>query len=138
MHLNQWNQKGKVYLWRYEGNPKNYSGWHLHCDKAGASSLAELISALTHLDSRFHRTVNLTQPTHQQLGVPNSSAKAISDTKMVVSKDDVWSIKSEGGKTHFRFDDENMPMLLQAILGIPESKGDFSIGTKGSRLWFWW
>ncbi|MCV6622880.1 MAG: hypothetical protein OIF51_14140 [Cellvibrionaceae bacterium] len=138
MEPNQWNQKGKIYLWSYEGNPKNYSGWHLHCDKDGAASLAELISSFSNVSEACHRTVVLSRPNEQQLRVPNCSAKAMSDKKLVVSKQGKWGIESKDGKTYFCFDAEHLSKLVDAILGIPDGKGDFNIGTKGNWLWFWW
>lgn len=110
----------------------------MHCDKAGATSLAKLISSFSNVSEICQRTVVLSKPTEQQLSVPNCSAKVMSDTKLLVTKQEKWSIASEDGKTHVGFDGEHLSQLVEAILGISEGKGDFSIGPKGSRLWFWW
>ncbi|GAA0851691.1 hypothetical protein [Microbulbifer sediminum] len=138
MHLNEWIQKGRVYIWTYEGNPKSYRGWHLTCDKDGAESLAHLVAAIADADMGKRRTVKLTRPSDAQLLVPNCKFKHHSFDKLVVSHGSAWLIESDAERVVLSIPSELAESLKARISGIPRGKGDISMGIPGSELWFWW
>lgn len=73
--VNTWRQSGRVSLWRYTENERNYPGWNLNADAAGCRSLLELLDALT-ITGAGGRMVTVTQPTSEQLRVPNNRGGA--------------------------------------------------------------
>lgn len=67
---------GRVSLWRYTENERNYPGWNLNADAAGCRSLLELLDALT-ITGAGGRTVTVTQPTSEQHVGRNSVAPSL-------------------------------------------------------------
>ena len=138
MHPNEWKQSGKIYLWRYESNPRNYRGWHLNCDETGCDSLTSLISSFSELEESERRTVLLSKPTSHQLAVPGCNQKALSDERLVIGNSDQWALRSESGKTYLNICQDHIPKMIQGISEIKVGKGDRFIGKQGNEIWFWW
>jgi hypothetical protein len=42
----RWKQQGRVYLWRYKENRKNYPGWHFTADAVACNALLELFELM--------------------------------------------------------------------------------------------
>ena len=70
---NAWKQSGRISLWRYTENQRNFPGWHLNGDADGCQSLLALLDALA-ADGEGSRTVAIIAPTKTQLSVPNNKA----------------------------------------------------------------
>lgn len=138
MKMTEWKQKGVVSLWSYEGNPRHFPGWHLNCDEEGANSLVELVQALTASGVGAARTIKLSAPTKKQLSVPNCREKYKSSEKMVLNLSKKWVVVNADEKLIIEFPTEMANQLITGITGIAAGIGDYSIGSEGSKLWFWW
>ncbi|MBE5315421.1 MAG: hypothetical protein H4O13_08480 [Xanthomonadales bacterium] len=139
-----WKQRGKISLWRYTENQRNFPGWHLNADGEGCASLLDMIDALRgHLGSE--RNLRVSTPTPRQLAVPNNRAAAWIAPQL-------WMIQHHPEPEHWHFAGDLEPATLvvgahgldrlrEGVAGIPAKQGDYSIGAgrhRESRLWFWW
>lgn len=147
MHLpNAWKQSGRISLWRYTENQRNYPGWHLNADDAGCQSFAALLEALA-TDGCGSRTLALTSPTKAELRVPNNRggfADWLAPTKLRVDLSQAptdWVFPSDLDPATISIGTAWLDPLREGLAGIPKGKGDYSIGNckNGSlQLWFWW
>jgi hypothetical protein len=141
-----WKQQGNVSLWRYTENERNYPGWHLNADRTGCLSLLALVEELAHTPGS-HRSVQLSEPSSSQLRVPNNKggrAAWLAATKLRLScsaQADTWEFPPDLDPASLTVGSEWLEPLRAGIAGIPEGRGDHSIGHRrnGSLpLWFWW
>jgi hypothetical protein len=144
LSANAWKQTGRISLWRYTENERNYPGWHLNGDEAGCRSLAKLLDALA-ADGEGGRTLVVSAPTESQLRAPNNkSGRALwvspEKVRVVLSASPAeWSFPSELAPAVLTVGSSWLDQLREGLEGIPKGRGDFSIGGNGSLpLWFWW
>ena len=142
MNINQWKQKGEIYLWRYVGNPINYAGWHLSCNKEGCESFLELLGCFVGSSENAKRTVNISAPKNNQLKVPNCNGKFRSPPKLFISYDsknnEAWDFSEETEKVALSVGKMYLEKIKSGVSDVSQGKGDYSIGEKGKELWFWW
>lgn len=139
-----WKQRGRISVWRYTENRRNYGGWHLTADAEGADSVTALLVALNADPPGASRGLVVSPPSRQELGVPNNrqSGTVVPRKLRLMShaEADHWTLRQEG---------ENLLMIVGAdwilkirdgATGIAEGRGDFYIGenAEDERLWFWW
>ena|SRR5690606_2625984 len=142
---NSWKQSGRISLWRYTENERNFPGWHLNADAAGCQSLLALLDALA-ADGTGSRTVTVTAPTKAQLSVPNNKdglAAWMAPDKLRVTFSPTaheWSFPSQLDPAVITVGSAWLAQLRDGIVGIPTGRGDYSIGDRkgGLPLWFWW
>jgi hypothetical protein len=142
-----WKQAGRISLWRYTENERNFPGWHVTADATGCSSLISLLDAFASDNVAVSRTVEVVAPTPEILAVPNNrSGRAAwsAPTKLVLSFSTAaaqWSFPNSSDPAAFTVGSEWLALLRKGIEGIPNGLGDYSIGTQSNgnlRLWFWW
>jgi hypothetical protein len=144
-HANSWKQSGRVSLWRYTENERNYPGWHLNADAAGCQSLLALLVALS-ADGHGSRTVAITAPTKAELNVPNNKSGlaawvAPDKLRVALSSDpEEWSFPPQVDPAALTIGSGWLARLGEGIAGIPAGRGDYAIGDRkgGLPLWFWW
>jgi len=139
-----WKQRGRISLWRYTENQKNYPGWHLNADGEGCASLLELIDALSGRPGGNCR-LRLSSPSPQQLAVPNNRSAAWNAPQLWVIQHDPepehWHFASELESATLNAGARWLERLRKGVAGIPARQGDYSIGAgrlRESSLWFWW
>ena len=130
-------------LWRYTENQRNFPGWHLTADPAGCASLIALLDAFAADGTPSSRTLTVTAPTQAALAVPNNrSAAPVAPAKLRISLSPAateWSFPQSINPAELSVGADWLPVLRQAIAGIPQGKGDYSIGPSDSgSLWLWW
>ena len=142
MHVYSWSQKGNIYLWRYEGNPRDYSGWHFSTDREGAKSLLNLLNAMLKSENDCTRTIKLSLTTTDVLDKVGCTDKAISSDKLKlryeIEEDIDWRISVANGGIEILFDKRWLKYLIKGVNDILVGKGDYYIGHDNNQLWFWW
>ena len=149
-----WKLTGRVYLWRYRENTRNYPGWHLSTDRPGGASLLELFSLLPSASTPVYRTVPLTPPSQSVLAVPNNRggfARIWAPTKWRVAFDpssaaaNTWAFPAGADPAVLTFGSSYLAPLVRGVSDILRHTGDYSIAcesddpSESSReLWFWW
>lgn len=140
---NAWKQSGRISIWRYTENERNYPGWNLNADRAGCQSLLNLLDALA-ADGAGSRSIAITAPTKAQLGVPNNmrgQAAWVAPEKLRLTLSpvaDQWSFPPDLDPAAIEVGSTWLQALREGIAGIPEGRGDYAIGKGSLRLWFWW
>jgi hypothetical protein len=143
--FDRWKFTGKVYLWHYSQNARNFPGWHLTADAAGCQSLIELFKLLGTTSSPATRRISVTPPTREILSVPNSGILPWTAPDRLVltfhSDPRAWQITEANQVAEFVFGHSWLSQLQAGISGIGQGQGDYSIGNPNvpsQRLWFWW
>lgn len=144
--LSVWKQQGRISLWRYTENERNYPGWHLNADPAGCTSLLALLEELAQ-NPGAHRTVQLSAPSPSQLQVPNNRGgraawSAPAKLSLACSaQPGSWEFPPDLEPASLTIGSDWLEPLRTGIAGIPEGRGDYSIGHRKNgnlSLWFWW
>jgi hypothetical protein len=148
--LRPWRQAGRLYLWRYTGNVRNFPGWHTSADRAGTTSMLELVSALQASDGPVHRTLSLTPPTDAVLSVPNNPHGSWSPQRWRIAYEpsedatSLWSFPPHDTLATLRIGREWLSRFGGGFGDIFGGEGDYSIGehqgpdADSEDLWFWW
>jgi len=154
MSIRDWRSAGKLYLWRYPGNPRQYSGWHCTADKSGGEALLELLGAFGAEESIVSRVLPLAVPTREILEVPNfegGRAPCAAHTQWRISFHPgatdarLWRFPSSEALAHLELGLEQLPRLAAGVRELMSGGGDCCIGQDSkqsvaecSDLWFWW
>lgn len=147
---NDWKQIGDVFLWHYPGGSRNYCGWHLTADKAGANSLMSLLDAFRACSEYRRRKVRLSAPTQAMLAVPNYQAKHQAGAALEIKylpgdeHSSQWKLSAEGGRVTVALGHGKLMELRQGLQDVAKGEGDYAIGPADKAdwesmcLWFWW
>lgn len=136
-----WNQTGRVVLWRYTENQRNYPGWHLSADADGCANLLAVLDQLSSASAAY-RTLQITLPSAAQLGVPNNrSAGWLAPSRLRIEwspQPATWLLPEALDLAHLTLGADWVAPLRAGITDIAAGRGDFSIGGRDAGLWFWW
>lgn len=139
-----WAQRGRISLWRYTENTRNYPGWHLNADAAGCESLIALFQELATGSSPV-RSVVVTPPAAAQVRVPNNrSAAWLAPDRIKVGwspNASEWLLPPSTEPARLTFGSDWLEPLRSGVMGIPRGQGDYAIGSRANGslvLWFWW
>ena len=142
----QWKQDGRVYLWRYRGNPRSYPGWHLTADGRGSDSLLRLFDLMLSATYSSHQTMQITAPGEQQLAVPGCSAAVLPAVSLTLRypkssvPDGEWSLRDESGEIHLTVGWLRLEQLQKGVEDLRNGEGDYAIAIEKSEeecLWVW-
>lgn len=145
--VERWKQNGSLYLWSYLENTQNFPGWHLSADDLFCQSFTELTEKMLAARWNSQKTFSVTPPSSLALNVPNNrggkaSWKSAQSLLLKHPKDkvaeDFFSLEEVEGNVILSVGTQKLKLLSDCVFGIPKGKGDYSIGSDNSRLWFWW
>ena len=138
MDIHDWSKSGKIAIWRYEPQAKNFPGWHMSCDSEGYKSLNELLSVFLDSESMKKRTLVLDTPDPY---IASSTLKKTMQNKLVIVKssdDSQWLLSDDCGKLILDIGSGKITELMGGVNDALTGKYDFSVGaTNGQNLWFW-
>ena len=139
---------GKVYVWKYTENQRNYPGWNLTVDLKASKNLSELLDLMNTSEWPGKMTISTELPTESQLKVPNNHgglAKWNSKPKLTLNyikgeSENHWLIKEIDNCIEIQFGKTKLIELKNAINGIPKGDGEYAISDNKdeSILYFWW
>jgi hypothetical protein len=138
--IETWKQSGRLFLWRFTDNVRNFPGWHFMLDSTGSKSIASLLHAMSKSATSCDRIVQVSQPTTEVLRVPNNrSAGYVSPTKLRIELDasdaDAWALDDDGVALHWRLGSRTAAVAADAFSDPSKYLGS-SIGAK-PPLWSW-
>jgi hypothetical protein len=145
--VDRWVQEGRLYLWRYTENTRNYSGWHLTADDVCCQSLADLIGRMLSARWGSQKTLAVTPPTKEVLGVPNNRGgrarwEAPGGLLLKYPKgaigDEYSELEERGGRLILSAGRQQLELLKECVLKVPRGEGDYAITVGETSLWFWW
>jgi hypothetical protein len=138
--VDSWKQAGRLFFWRFTENTRNYPGWHFMVDRAASTSIAALLRSMAQSESPCSRTVVVSLPTTDVLGVSNNRQSpcvaperlrielAISDAKS-------WLLTEDGAVVHWHLGADSLRMVAD-VFADPMKYFDSTIGEE-PVLWSW-
>lgn len=137
---------GKLFIWKYTENYKNYPGWNITVDNMGADKLDRLFELMINSEYPSEKQVDTYSPTDTQLNVPNNlngKASWITKLNLIYKKfedPNYWEIKENKNELKICFGTEKLYELKNYIREIPNGKGDYAIcdAHENYILYFWW
>ena len=146
--IEKYKVHGKVYVWSYKDNIRNYPGWNFTVDLKASESLSELLNLMSGCEWSTKTKITTELPTQSQLNVPNNQngiAKWKSEPNLTFNyktseSENHWMIKELDNGIEIQFGKAKLTELQNAINGIPKGNGDFAISDENeeSILYFWW
>lgn len=149
--VERWRQRGEVFLWRYRDRPRNYPGWHLSADPAGAGSLLALLRLMS--DARYSsaQVVAISEPTPRVLSVPNYGRGSdawqsagrwqLRCTKAAASANE-WKLAFTGSGLQLSVGERYLLALIGGVEDLAAGRGDYAISGEEADdhdcLWIWW
>ena len=132
--VNAWKQAGRVYLWRYVEEDRDYPGWHLAVDALGLASLCDLLKrAAAATDASLYRTVRIQPPPAPVLSVPKKPAPVRVPPRLRI----VLAPSAEGVALE---EQTNDAVITVGIEGARAKPADCKIDTtfpSSPPVWFW-
>lgn len=132
-------QVGRIALWRYRENRRNYPGYHVSCDDAAADWLARRLAVLA---PNERLVLSLVPPTKSVLAVAANWAEAVGFTQLTITCDpSALTLAFSETHPHCRLSisGADLAELVEGIKAIKRGEGDYCIGeTDQQELWFWW
>jgi len=139
---------GRVYIWKYTDNERNYPGWNLTVDNLASEELLVLFDMMGQCEWSTNKKLLTTRPTDKEIITPNNrngNAKWTTKSKIIFSlktntTPDYWATTETADELKISFGKEKLMGLRDAIIDIPKGKGDYSIADKDDNniLTFWW
>jgi hypothetical protein len=146
--ISKYKVLGKIYIWKYKENKRNFPGWNLTVNNEGSKSLLNLLELLESSQYPSRKRVMLSEPTSKQLGVPNNRggnarykpARVLELRFKKFNNEEIWRMAEQESVVILEFGTNKMRELKSAIAGVPEGKGDFGIcdAEDENVLFFWW
>ena len=138
---------GRVFLWRYRENRRNYPGYHLTADAAGCDFLLASLRRLAAAERARRIELPLAPVGPEILAVPNnrrgnSTVKRFTRLELVTEPD--------FERAHLRFTEQHPKCVMNlsaaqaecvagGVQDVAAGKGDYCIGeVRDQELWFWW
>jgi hypothetical protein len=138
---------GRICVWRYRDHSRDYSGFHLSADPAGATQLLKLLDSLAKARTPQIGNVVLDPVTPDVLAIPNnrsarSAIIAYRHWELIVDP------KFPPEQLHFAVTNDRLrtqlsliqvESLVAGVEDVRALRGDYAIGDEDEdRLWFWW
>jgi len=146
--IEKFKVNGKVYIWKYIENQRNYPGWNLTVDLKASKNLSELLDLMTASDWPSKKIISTELPTETQLKIPNNNiglAKWKSKPKLTLNykkgeSENHWLITETDNGVEIQFGKTKLVDLKNTINGIPKGEGDYAISDLDDNniLYFWW
>lgn len=148
----RWTQSGRIFLWRYCENTRNYPGWNLTADGEGCASLQELIDLFDGARWTCGQTIRLIRPNERVLCVPNNRGGKASwisreSLRLQYPKNKVphehWSLTFDQREVVLQLGARKLVDLRDGVSAIMNGRGDYAIGPDAESrfdeecLWFW-
>jgi hypothetical protein len=144
--INEWKQRGDVFVWRYPPVRKKYAGWHLTAEDAACDALISLLTGMRQAASSTRRTIALSKPSPPVWDVPNfgKPRDEVLGSMIVRFQPEFGDLRllEEDGRLVLSVGERRVGELLEGLRDIRRGEGDYCLHTdeKGASLpiWLWW
>ena len=141
--LEKWKPRGMISLWRYEGSPKSYRGYHLAADLDACSDLLGLVDLFRKAQFPARKKIALVDPTSEVLAVPNCSQKCLPAKSLEFHfspyfSEEHWLISEGDCEVMIEMGSAGLNALERGVSDMTQAVGDWSTGDGTESLWFWW
>ena len=138
----------KIYFWKYQGNARNYPGYHLSLNNEAAEVISRRLRSCLSMKMERSVRIELMKPTDDLLSVPNNrinksrsrnrlelSIRFDGDVELlhIVETPDTIVVELSPSKTN---------ELLEGIAGLMIGENDYAMWGRGVEgvetcIWFW-
>jgi hypothetical protein len=138
--VHNWKQAGRLFFWRFTEDTRNYPGWHFMVDHAASTSIAALLRSMAQSESPCSRTVVVSLPTTEVLGVPsNRQSQCVAPERLRIELDlsDIrsWILTEDGAVLHWHLGADSLRKLAD-VFADPMKYFDSTVGDE-PVLWSW-
>lgn len=144
--IEKYNVGGKVHIWRYKDNHKNYPDWNILLDKVANESVLELLNLMSACEWSTQKTIKTEFPIPIHLNIVNNHNELVKKSKSTLTlyckvneAEDYWKILELEDKIEIHFGKKKLVALQNVIKSILKGKRDFTISDDNdhSILCFW-
>jgi hypothetical protein len=138
---------GKVHIWTYKDNQRNYPGWNITTDLKASEQLTQLLNLMNLCDWSSKKTFRTESPTNNQLSTLNNqrgfttwkSKPNLTLNCKTTEPEDHWLIRETDFGIEIQFGKTKLTELKNSINRIREGEGDFAISDQNDEniLYFW-
>jgi hypothetical protein len=142
--IEKYKLKGRLFVWKFHPENRNYLGWNLTGDNEGCNSLIELLELMQTSSFPSHNTITTQPATINQVKATTGSIpfKSISKLNLRFRKGEpqLWYIEEVDNGIQVTFGEREIELLQTALQRIIKGEGDFALGdSKDEHLvYFWW
>lgn len=137
-----------TYFWTYQGNTRNYPGFHFSLNKEAADTITERLRSRSAMQMERTVRIDLMVPTDHVLSVPNNrNHKAYSKDGLEISirfdaKTELVQIEEASDAFVVELSPLKANELLGGIEGLMMGQNDYALQGEDSqgdktRIWFW-
>ncbi|UYZ83209.1 hypothetical protein MTZ49_11455 [Entomomonas sp. E2T0] len=146
-YVENWKQQGVISLWRYQyPDDIHYPNWHITADDIGCLSLMLLLKAFEKDQKINHKTITITAPSNEILGIPNNRvgvAKWIAPKEWHISfckQSEKWEFSAGLEPATLTIGKNWLSEIRWAIDGIMTGESNSWVGINDGKeevLWYW-
>jgi len=151
--VERWKQRGRVCLWRYADDCRNFPGWDFSADASGRAAILELLKLM--LNARWSSRANIVLARGEFLATLTSGHKgrvvSPESFKLKYPKDrvpvDHWHWEGNWIEPELTLGRAKLTEFIDAIECLARGENDFRIGDEAQPLhgidksnvsiWFW-
>jgi hypothetical protein len=150
-----WRLHGKVFLWRFAENTRNYPGWDCTADPEGCRSLLDLFTLMADAACSSKKDITITRPTEEIATRPGHRCGgewlSPGRLRLVYPKskvvDNLWRWDCNLQSATLTIGRSKLEALRHAFESVGAGKGDFCIHADDQNvhgfdpekmaIWFW-
>lgn len=138
----------ETYFWKYQGNARNYPGYHLSLNAESAEAISERLNSRLSMQMERSIKFNLIKPSEAVLSVPNNRRhQALSKSHLELSirfdeDSEFLQISETSDVVSVELSKSKTKELLDGIKGLMTGENDYAMwgeNQSGAKIciWFW-
>lgn len=142
-HLPPYSPKGRVLLWKFGPEHRNYIGWNLTADEEGCTFLVELLEGMQASAMPPSARITTVPATTPLVKAVTGSRPLMTVSRLILhyrkGEPQLWITGEEEGALVITFGDREVALLQTALLRVVKGESDFAIGDeKDDQLLYFW
>lgn len=154
-YVDRWKQSGRLFVWRWSDESRNYPGWNVTADRSGAESLRQLFALMQRAEWSSQRALKVTNPVpglvaRRRVAIGGDllvPRRIIFKYRKTAVRPCYWHWEGNWTSPVLIFGSEMLQRLRNALDQIYDGIGDFRVGSQDQHLhgidrvnvsiWFW-
>lgn len=136
--------QGRLSIWKFSPENRNYIGWNLTGDIQGCISLIDLLEQMQHASLALLRLTLITEPITAEHGKVIAGAKPFKTAQQLTlqyakGEPQLWHTEEADEEVILSFGDREIELLQTALYRVIKGEHDFAIGDAQDEhlLYFW-
>jgi hypothetical protein len=142
--IEKFKLKGRLFVWKFHPENRNYPGWNLTGDTEGCNSLIELLELMQASSFPSRKTIATQTATISQVKAATGTKPFKSANKLTLryrkGEPQFWYTEEVDNGIRVTFGEREIELLQTALRRIIKGEGDFAIGDSEDEhlVYFWW